>query len=47
MHRVLFALYRKEGTEAMAHSETFVGRTDSHVVDHIPVVGAQGAVEAR
>jgi len=27
-----------EGAEAMADSETFVSRTEVHVVDHIPVV---------
>jgi uncharacterized protein (TIGR02118 family) len=33
------ALGTDEFKEAMADSETFVGRTDSYVVDHIPVVG--------
>ena len=32
--------------EAMADSETFVARTDSYVVGHIPVVAAASAVEA-
>jgi uncharacterized protein (TIGR02118 family) len=36
----------EEFKEAMADSETFVSRTDSYVVGHIPVVGAVGAVEA-
>jgi uncharacterized protein (TIGR02118 family) len=35
-----------EFKEAMADSETFVARTDSYTVGHIPVVGAEGAVRA-
>jgi uncharacterized protein (TIGR02118 family) len=35
-----------EFKEAMADSETFVGRTDSYVVGHIPVVGAESAHQA-
>ena len=32
--------------EAMADSETFVARTDSYVVGHLPVVAAASAVRA-
>jgi uncharacterized protein (TIGR02118 family) len=39
-------LETEEFKEAMADSETLVGRTDSYTVGHIPVVGAAGAVRA-
>jgi hypothetical protein len=35
-----------EFKEAMADSETFVARTDSYVVGHIPVAGTESAPQA-
>ena len=47
MYRVLFAMYRNEGTSSedfVAHYRDSHTRASTYVVDQIPVVASEGAI---